>query len=113
MRTCCGVIQRSLNALLATPIRGHLSPGANQTHAKGTKEDQQAGDYAILPSEVTPALVAQKIFRKELDKGCKRKQTGRNGIHDSNEDETDFGIGAVEHMRSKANGLTDRCPIIC
>jgi hypothetical protein len=60
---------------------------------------------------VAPALVAQEILGKQLDQGRKRKKTGRNGVHDPDNNEPNFRVGAVERMGGKTDCLADWCSI--
>lgn len=47
--------------------QARLRPSPNQTHAKGAPEDQKAGDDPLLSPKNPPALIAEKIFRHQLD----------------------------------------------
>lgn len=47
-------------------IKRDLRPSPNQTHAKGTSEDQKAGNDPFLSPKNPPALIAEKIFRHQL-----------------------------------------------
>lgn len=51
-----------------------LRPGANKAHTKGPEEDKQAGVDSLPAAEITPAGVAQKVFREELDERCKGQE---------------------------------------
>lgn len=84
-----------------------LSPSTHEAHEEGTKEHQQAGNHAAFTPEMAPALVAEEIFREQLDQGCKREQAGGNGVHDSDEDEADFRVRAVKSVRCETNCLSD------
>ncbi len=52
-------------------------------------------------------MVAEKVLGKELDQGRKHKQTRGDCIHGADEDETEFGVGAVQGVCGEANGLTN------
>lgn len=84
-----------------------LSPSADKTHAESPREDQQTGNNAAFTPKMAPALIAEEIFRKQLHQRCEREETGGNGVHDSNDDEADFRVGAVEHVCCETNCLTD------
>lgn len=44
-----------------------LSPCANKAHSKSSKEYEETGGDAFLPTKVAPARVAEKVLRQEFD----------------------------------------------
>lgn len=86
------------------------SPCANQAHEKRAEEDQETSHHPLTAPQHLPTVVAEEIFREKLDQGCKRQQTGRDGVHGANQKESDLRLWAVEGMSREADGLADRSP---
>jgi hypothetical protein len=53
----------------SSPHLSHLSPSSHQTHQERTSKHQQARRNPLLAPQDLPALIAQKVFRHEFDKG--------------------------------------------
>lgn len=72
-----------------------LSPRTHQTHEKGPEEDKQTGIHAFSAPKEPPALVTEEVLRQQFDERGKCEQTGRDGIHNTNHNETNFGVGTI------------------
>ncbi|TKW52990.1 hypothetical protein CTA1_12511 [Colletotrichum tanaceti] len=82
--------------------------GADETHTKGAKEDEQTRPDALGAPQDAPALVRQKVLGEQLDEGGEDEQAGREGVHGADEDQAERRVRAVEAVGGEADGLADR-----
>lgn len=86
------------------------SPSSNNTHAEGTHEYQDASIHPPLTTENSPAFITEEVFRHEFNEGCKNQQPCGNCIHDTDDEQTNFGIRAIKSVCCEADSLSNRCP---
>lgn len=87
---------------------GGLSPSTHETHKESPEEHQKASVDTLAATEEPPALVTEEVLGKKLNQRGKSEESSRNGIHDANDNEASFGVGAVECVGSKADSLSQR-----
>lgn len=85
-----------------------LGPSTHETHEESPEEHQKASVDTLTTAEESPAFVTEEVLRKKLNQRGKGEKSSRNGIHDTNNNEASFRVGAVECVGSKADSLPQR-----
>lgn len=86
-----------------------LRPSSDQTHAKSSREDQEASNDSFLSPEHFPTLIAEKIFRHQLHQRREDEQTSRDCIHRAHQKQPNFRVGTVQSMRRETDRLPNGC----
>lgn len=90
--------------------RARLSgPGADEAHAHGAEQDEQAGGDAAAAAQDGPAVVAEEVLGEQLDEGGEDEQARRDGVHGAHQDQAKGRVRAVERVRGEADRLADGC----
>jgi len=99
---------------MPTPIQSftaeYSSPGPDDAHTEGPHEYQNTGIHSSFSTKNAPTLITEEVFRHQLDERCENEKSGGNGIHDTDNKQTDLRIGAVKRMCCEANCLPDWSP---